>query len=116
MLSNIKSFDDGRPTFAFPIAWKLIPPVPYDPKDRCSAGATCVGEAPPPPKLEEMGTPPEPGYIWMPGYYVHFAKTGYQWNDGQWESPRPGYHWNAPHWEQFRSKWVFTTGRWELDQ
>ncbi len=35
MLSKIKSFDDGRPTFAFPIEWKLIPSVPYVPGDRC---------------------------------------------------------------------------------
>jgi TonB family protein len=116
MLRNIKSFDDGQPTFAIPIVWKLTAPVPYDPEDRCSHGATCVDEAPPPPKVEDMGTSPEPGDIWMPGYYVHYAKTGYQWNDGQWESPRPGYHWNAPHWEQFRSKWIFTPGRWEQDK
>jgi TonB family protein len=116
MLSKVKTFDDGRPTFAFPIEWKLIDPVPYVPGDRCSAGAMCVDEAPPAAKVEAMGTPPEPGNIWMPGYYVHYAKTGYQWNDGQWESPRPGYHWNAPHWDHLGSKWVFTGGSWERDK
>lgn len=115
VLRNIKSFDDGQPTFSFPIVWKLTAPVPYDPEDRCSHGATCADEAPPPPKVEDMSTPPEPGDIWMPGYYVHYPRTGYQWNDGQWESPRPGYHWNAPHWEQFRAKWIFVPGRWEQD-
>jgi TonB family protein len=119
MLRNIKSVDDGQPTFEFPMMWKLTPPVPsvpYIPGDRCSGGARCVEEAPPPPKVEVIGIPPEPGYIWMPGYYVHYAKTGYQWNDGQWESPRPGYHWNAPHWDQFRSKWVFVAGVWAQDK
>jgi TonB family protein len=114
MLSKIKTFDDGRLTFPFPVVWTLTPSVPYVTGDRC-AGALCVDEAPPPSKVEEAGTSPEPGYIWMPGYYVHYARTGYQWNDGQWESPRPGFHWIAPHWEQFRSKWVFTAGRWEQD-
>jgi TonB family protein len=116
MLSNVKSFDDGRPTFAFPIVWKLTNPVPYDPEDRCSHGARCIDEAPPPPKTEDMGASPEPGDIWMPGYYVYYAKTGYQWNDGQWEPPRPGYHWNAPYWEKSRSKWLFIAGGWEKDK
>jgi hypothetical protein len=40
---------------------------PYDPEDRCSHGATCVDEAPPPlPKVEDVGTPPELGDVWMP--------------------------------------------------
>jgi TonB family protein len=115
MLSKLKSFDDGQPTFAFPIVWKLIPIVPYVPGDRCSGGAICIDEAPPPPKDEVRGTPTGPDYIWMPGYYSHYPTTGYQWIEGQWVPPRPGYHWIAPHWEQFRSKWVFTAGRWEQD-
>jgi TonB family protein len=115
-LRNITTFDDGRPTFPFPITWKLTPAVPYDPTDRCTGGAVCVDEAPPPEKVEVKGASPEPGYLWMPGYYVHYAKTGYQWTEGQWGAPRPGYHWRAPHWERFRSKWLFTAGGWEADR
>jgi TonB family protein len=116
MLSNIKTFDvGGQLTFAFPMEWKLVASVPYVPGDPCSGGATCVDLAPPQPRVEVTGTPPEPGYIWMPGYYVHFPKTGYQWSDGQWDAPRPGYHWNAPHWDQFHSKWFFVAGIWEKD-
>ena len=48
--------------------------------------------------------------------YSHYAKTGYQWNDGQWEPARPGYRWNAPHWEKFGFKWLFVPGRWEQDK
>ena len=88
----------------------------HAPVERCLLGATCVDEAPPPAKVEVvMGTSPAPGDIWMSGYYVYYAKTGYQWNDGHWEAPRPGYHLNAPHWEQIGSKWVFTPGDWEQD-
>ncbi len=116
MVGRIKTFDDGLPTFAFPMVWKLVDPIPYVPGDRCSGGATCVDDVPPPPKVEAMGAPPEPGDVWMPGYYVHYPKTGYQWNDGQWESPRPGYHWNAPRWDPLGSKWIFTAGSWERDQ
>lgn len=115
IVSKTKIVDDGQPQLAIPIVWKLTKPVPFDPGDRC-ASATCVDEAPPAPKVEVMGTPPEPGDIWMPGYYVHYAKTGYQWNDGHWELPRAGYHWNAPYWDQFRSKWVFVVGIWEQDR
>jgi TonB family protein len=114
MLRNVKSSDDGRPVLTFPMIWKIVPPP--EPGDRCSALARCVDEAPPPPKVEVVGTPPEPGDIWMTGYYVHYAKTGYQWNDGQWEAPRPGYHWVAPHWEEFHSKWAFDPGQWEQDK
>jgi len=46
MLSNIKTVDDGQPTFAFPMVWKLVPEVPYVPPDRCSSAARCVDEAP----------------------------------------------------------------------
>jgi TonB family protein len=117
-LRNMKSVDDGQPTFVFPIVWKLIPAaplVPVVPGDRCSGGATCVDEAPPPPNVDVIGMPPEPGYVWMPGYYVHYAKAGYEWNDGQWAPARPGFHWSAPHWDRFRSKWVFVPGAWEPD-
>jgi TonB family protein len=111
--SKLRNFVDGQPTVAFPIAWKLLAPKVYA---RCSAaGAKCVDAAPPPPKMEEIGASPEPGYIWMPGYYAYYAKTGYQWNDGDWQPPRPGYHWNAPHWEHIGATWVFTPGDWERD-
>ncbi len=83
--------------------------------ERCSLGAVCVDEAPPPPKEELMGASPAPGYIWMSGYYVHYGKTGYQWSDGHWGPARPGYHWNAPHWDQSGFKWIFTPGDWERD-
>lgn len=116
MLGKATSADDGQKAFAFPIVWKLIPAVPFVPGDRCSGDATCVDNPPPPPKVEVMGTPPNPGDTWMPGHYAYFAKTGYQWTDGQWESSKPGYHWNAPHWDKFNAKWVFVPGVWQKDQ
>ena len=87
----------------------------HAPVERCSLGATCVDKAPPPPKEDVMGASPAPGYIWMPGYYVYYGKTDYQWNDGHWEPARPGYHWNAPRWEQIGSTWIFTPGSWKRD-
>ncbi len=83
--------------------------------ERCSLGATCVDEAPPPPRAEVIDGSPPPGQIWMSGYYVYYGRTGYQWADGHWGPARPGYHWNAPHWEQIGSRWVFTPGDWERD-
>ena len=113
LLSTLKTVDDGELTFKIPVVWKLLPPVRYVPGDRCANGGKCVDSPPPPDKGEAAGISPDPSYIWMPGYYSYFSKTGFQWNDGQWESPRPGFHWSAPHWEQFHSKWVFTPGMWE---
>ena len=110
--SKLKNFVDGQPAVVFPIVWKLLAPKVYA---RCSAGAKCVETAPPPPKVEAVGPSPEPGYVWMPGYYAYYAKTGYQWNDGDWQPSRPGYHWKAPYWEQMGSTWVFTPGEWQRD-
>ena len=110
MLSKVRIIDDGQMTLEFPIVWNLVPSKPIDP---CFGGTWCADEAPPPPKAEEAGAPAEAGQIWMPGYYSHYAKTGYQWNEGQWGAARPGYHWIAPHWKQAGAKWVFVPGSWE---
>jgi len=118
-IKNITTFDDGRPTFTFPMVWKLVAPTPtppHVPGDPCANGAICVDEAPPPPKAEEYGTSPDPSYIWMPGYYSHYPKTGYEWNEGQWSEPKQGYHWIAAHWERFKSKWLFVGGHWDPDK
>lgn len=111
---HITQTDDGQPTTRMPIVWTLT--KPYDPKDPCTQGAKCVDDAPPPPQPEMPGTAPEPGYVWMPGYYFYYAKTAYQWNDGHWEPGRPGFHWNAPQWSHVGSKWVFVSGDWEADK
>jgi len=115
-MGQIKTMDDGQPTFSFPMVWTLKPAVKYVyvPGDRC-AGALCVDEAPPKPKDEEMGVPPESDFIWKPGYYAHYTKTGYEWNDGEWQPARPGFHWVAPRWEPWKSRWVFVPGAWEPD-
>ena len=83
MLNNVKSFDDGRPTLAFPMVWKLTKAIPYVPGDRCSGGAACIDDAPPSPKEETTGTPPEPGYIWMPGYYAPVEVDFWCWRLGK---------------------------------
>jgi hypothetical protein len=116
MLTNFKTLDDGQLTFKMPLAWNLIVQKPYVPGDRCAYAPACFDEAPPPDLVEEPGPAPEPSDVWMPGYYAHYARTGYQWNEGHWEEARPGHHWEPPHWEKFKSKWVFDAGRWESDE
>jgi hypothetical protein len=84
------------------------------PPDFCSrAGYLCVDTPPPHPKVEVAGKPPQPGYIWFPGYYRWYPKTGYQWEDGHWHEPNPGHQWVAPFWTQQGSKWLYHEGRWQ---
>ena len=114
MLKQVTQMDDGQPTFAFPMEWKLS--RAFVPGDRCSGDAVCADDKPPAPKADVAGPPPEKTDVWMAGYYVYDTKTGYEWNEGHWETPHPGFHWIAPHWDSFRYKWVFVPGVWVQDK
>lgn len=74
----------------------------------------CANSAPPKAKVEVISKPSDvpADYIWMPGFYQWYDKTGYQWEDGHWAEPRPGYRWYGPHWTQEGSQWLFHPGHW----
>jgi WXXGXW repeat (2 copies) len=65
-----------------------------------------VSVAPPAPRVEVIGTPPQPGYVWLGGYW-NWAGGRHVWVAGHWEARHPGYHW-VPH------EWVAAEGGWRL--
>ncbi|MGA9024470.1 MAG: YXWGXW repeat-containing protein [Steroidobacteraceae bacterium] len=65
-----------------------------------------VSEAPPPPQVEVIGVPPQPGYVWLGGYW-NWVGGRHVWVGGHWEAPRAGYRW-VPH------EWVHAGGGWRL--
>src|SRR5215831_17697990 len=62
-----------------------------------------------PPLLPVYAQPicPEPGYIWIPGYWA-YGPDGYFWVPGTWvEPPEVGLLWTPGYWE-----WVDDVYRW----
>ena len=43
--------------------------------------------APPPPRVEVIGKPPSPGYVWMDGYW-NWVGGRHEWVPGHW-APTP---------------------------
>ena len=54
-----------------------------------------VAVAPPAPQVEVIGAPPQPGYVWLGGYW-NWVGERHVWVGGHWEARHPGYHW-VPH-------------------
>ena len=75
-----------------------------------------VGEtvyvAPPPDRVEEIGTPPVAGYVWITGYWG-WVGGRHEWVPGRWEQPRRGYTWVPHRWVQVERGWRLQEGHWE---
>jgi hypothetical protein len=78
-------------------------------------GAPVVAEgAPPPPRVEVIGTAPGPDYFWVAGHWT--------WNGGRWvwlagsyrRHPHfhPGGGWEQGHWDRRGNNSVWVEGRW----
>jgi hypothetical protein len=65
-----------------------------------------VSVAPPVPQVEVIGEAPQPGFVWIGGYW-NWVGGRHVWVGGHWDSPRAGYRW-VPH------EWVRTGGGWRL--
>jgi hypothetical protein len=68
--------------------------------------------APPPPEVETIGVPPQPGYVWIGGYW-NWVGTRHEWVAGHWSAPRPGRHWVAYEWVRQGDGWKLHPGHWE---
>ncbi|HZO21992.1 MAG TPA: hypothetical protein VFB37_05755 [Steroidobacteraceae bacterium] len=71
-----------------------------------------VDVAPPPPRVEEYGAPPYPGYIWLGGYW-NWVGGRHEWVSGHWERPHPHERWVSHHWVHQRDGWHLARGHWE---
>ena len=71
-----------------------------------------VTAAPPELPVYEQPPLPDPGYIFMPGYWA-YGYTGYYWVPGTWvEPPQPGLLWTPGYWGFNAGRYVFNTGYW----
>jgi hypothetical protein len=70
-----------------------------------------VTVAPPPPQVEVIGVPPQPGFVWIGGYW-NWVGGQHVWVPGRWMEPRPGYHWVAHSWVRVGGGWRLQEGYW----
>jgi WXXGXW repeat (2 copies) len=67
--------------------------------------------APPAPRVEVVGVAPNPGYVWIGGYW-NWVGGRHVWVPGRWDRGRPGYHWEAHTWVREGDGWRMRPGRW----
>jgi hypothetical protein len=78
------------------------------------AQVICVSNAMPPPELPVYEQPPipEPGYMWVPGYWAG-GPTGYFWVPGTWVlPPAAGLLWTPGYWGWRDGIYVWNAGYW----
>jgi hypothetical protein len=77
-----------------------------------AAARVYVGIAPPAPIVEVRPVAPEPGVVWIDGYY-RWDGHGYVWVPGRWvHPPRVGAHWVAGRWVHNGRGWYSVAGHW----
>jgi hypothetical protein len=70
-----------------------------------------VPNPPPPPKEEAKPTTPEPGHIWVAGYW-DYIDGHHLWRDGRWVQGKPGYEYVRAHYEFDGKAWQFHVPHW----
>lgn len=68
-----------------------------------------------PPALPVYVQPPipEPGYLWVPGYWAWSEDVGYYWVPGTWvEPPEPGLLWTPGYWGWDDGVYIWHEGYW----
>jgi hypothetical protein len=71
-----------------------------------------VPNAPPPPKDEAKPTTPEPGHIWVAGYW-DYIDGHHVWRDGRWLAGKPGYEYVRARYENVGGAWQFHVPHWK---
>lgn len=88
----------------------LKPPANNELNPRLNTVA--VGDAPPPPRIEEQAEAPGTDYTWVEGFWAHINDR-WVWMPGHWEKTRPGSVWVAGKWEQQGENWQWSPGFWQ---
>ncbi len=70
-----------------------------------------VDIGPPVVRVETPPPPPQPAYVWAPGYW---RWDGYRhvWIEGHYIAPRRGFVWIPDHWVQRGPHYRFVPGHW----
>ena len=74
-----------------------------------------VTEAPPEPKSERIGSPPDTRSVWVAGYWMRVDQR-WVWVPGHWETrPAATANWIPGRWEKdpLGKGWVWTPGHWD---
>jgi hypothetical protein len=71
-----------------------------------------VAVEPPAPRVEEYGSPPQPGFVWISGYW-NWVGGRHEWVGGHWDRPPRGQRWVAHRWVRERDGWHLSEGHWE---
>ncbi len=72
-----------------------------------------VDVEPPPLPVYDQPPIPEPGYLWVPGYWAWDDDTGYYWVPGTWvQPPEPELLWTPGYWGWDDGVYVFHAGYW----
>lgn len=97
----------------FVVLWFLFVPVALTPSVS-DAQIICISNNIPPPELPVYEQPPipEPGYIWIPGYWAG-GPTGYFWVPATWVlPPAAGLLWTPGYWAWRDGVYLWTAGYW----
>jgi len=74
--------------------------------------AAIVSSRPPPLPRVVYAPPPQPGYVWEPGYWS-LEHDEWVWVEGRWIARYPGYDWQPSHWlEDPDGHWRLIPGHW----
>src|SRR5579863_5057815 len=72
-----------------------------------------IDAEPPPLPIYAQPVIPEPGYIWVPGYWAWSDDVGYYWVPGTWVlPPEPDLLWTPGYWGWNDGAYVFYDGYW----
>ena len=66
---------------------------------------------PPAPEVEVVGVAPDPGAIWIGGYWS-WVGGRHVWIRGRWDAPRPGYRYEPHMWQRDGRGWREAPWRW----
>lgn len=78
-------------------------------------GSVVVEEAPPPPRIEVVPSPPGPESFWVPGRWAwRVGVKRYAWVPGHYRVIRHPHHssWVPGHWQHGPRGWFWIQGHW----
>lgn len=86
--------------------------VPFVPATARGAVFISVGFAPPPLLVYQQPLCPEPGWMWVPGYWA-YGEDGYYWVPGTWvPAPYEGALWTPGYWGWNTGFYIWHPGYW----
>jgi hypothetical protein len=72
-----------------------------------------INIGPPPPRREVIIQAPNPGWVWIPGYYA-YGGSNWEWRAGRWEAPpSPQHIWVAPRYVRRGDHYDYYEGSWK---